>query len=361
MKFKTSFFTRLYQLFLGYTLLVYALVYFAFSGHWIVGFLMITFPVVLLIHFLFCLFWLFFKPRNALLPALGVLLSFPFWPRSFGWHSAPIETDKEISVLSYNVMSFDVGGYLNQKELSNARTLIDWTRSKEADIKCLQEFYNNSKSEYFNTLNQFKARNHPYNASLYGSPNQNEHNYFGLVILSKYPIVKSKSQVFDNQNGMVYADIKIEKDTIRVINVHLRSMIVRFGGIKEAYKGKDYQQGKSETRKVLGKLKRGFIHHEKEVEQLMEWINQSPHPVMVCGDFNETPYNYAYGQVRKRLSNAFEEAGRGFGFSYKNAPKFIRIDNQFFDPKKLEALDFQTLSEVKYSDHYPIVGRYKLL
>jgi endonuclease/exonuclease/phosphatase (EEP) superfamily protein YafD len=81
----------------------------------------------------------------------------------------------------------------------------------------------------------------------------------------------------------------------------------------------------------------------------------------VCGDFNETPYGYAYGQVRHRLSNAFEEAGSGFGFSYRNAPRYIRIDNQFYDKKKLKVLDFQTRRDVSYSDHYPIVGRYKLL
>lgn len=179
--------------------------------------------------------------------------------------------------------------------------------------------------------------------------------------MSKYPIVKRGEKEFFYPNGLLYADVKIGKDTLRIINVHLRSMIVRFGGLKEAYQDKDYDQGRSETRKVLRKLKVGFGHHAQETNELAEWIDQSPHPVLVCGDFNETPYGYAYGQVRHRLSNAFEEVGSGFGFSYRNAPRYIRIDNQFYDKKKLEVLDFQTHREVGYSDHYPIIGRYKLL
>lgn len=364
MKSTTSFFWQFHLLFFCFTLLAFGVSYFAFSGHWVAGFLMMGVPVCMFIHLIFCVFWLFYKPRKVWLSALALLLSFPFWSRTwqlptFG-SEAPKE-DNELTVLSYNVMSFDGYNFIKGINPQNALDFIDWTKKQDADIKCFQEFYNSDSRPHLNTLQQIKNAGTPYYTVLHPAMAKREQHCFGLGIMSKYPIINRGEIVFHDQNGLLFADIKIKKDTIRVINLHLRSMIVRFNGLKEAYNEIDYSQGKSETRKVFEKLKMGFVHHADETQVLLEWIEQSPHPVLVCGDFNETPYGYAYGQVRKRLSNAFEEVGSGFGFSYRNTPSFIRIDNQFFDKKKLEAIDFQTRRDLKFSDHYPIIGRYRLL
>lgn len=364
LKSKTTFFWRLHQLFFCFTLLVYGFTYFVITGYWVVGFLMMSLPVLLLIHLILCVFWLCFKPQKAVLSGLALLLSFPFWTRTWkiSWKdSISRRGGQEITVMSYNLMSFDVYNHIDGIHPQNALNLIRWAKNTEADIKCFQEFYNFDKRPGFNTLQQFKEAGYNYYTAAHPAIYKHEKHAFGLAIMSKYPIVKREEKEFQDLNGMLYADIKIGKDTIRVINVHLRSLIVRFGRLKEAYREKDYDQGKSETRKVYGKLKNGFIHHAEETKLLTEWIDQSPHPVLLCGDFNETPYGFAYGQVRKRLSNAFENAGSGFGFSYQNAPRFIRIDNQFYDKKGLEIVNFQTRKDVKYSDHYPIMGRYKLL
>lgn len=364
MKSKTSFFWRLHQLLFCFTLLIYALTYFAWTGHWFASFLMMSFPILLITHLILCIFWLIYQPQKAILSFLSLLLSFPFWARTWKFPSsedAPQKTLNELSVLSYNVMSFDVLRYLDGSHPQNALDMVRWAKDTEADIKCFQEFYNLDTKPDFNTLQQFKEIGYQYYTTLHPKIAPREKHFFGLAILSKYPIVKRGEVEFQDQNGMLFADIKIDKDTIRVINVHLRSLIVRFGKLKEAYQEKDYQQGKSETRQVLTKIKRGFVYHQKESQQLTQWIDESPHPVLLCGDFNETPYGFVYGQVRKRLKNAFEETGSGFGFSYQNAPRYIRIDNQFYDPKKLKPLLFQTRRDIKYSDHYPIIARYKVL
>lgn len=361
MKFGTSFFWLLHQLFFCFTLLVYTLSYFAFTGYWLVSFLVMCLPVLLIVHAILLVFLLFIKSRKVWLSALALILSFPFWARTWKIpHSTEFldTTPKDISVMSYNVMSFDLYHYLENKSSKNTLALIEWVKNTEADVKCFQEFYNANASPDLNTIQQFTKAGYKHYTTL---TTKHKHYYRGLVIMSKYPIVKRGEKEFLTPNGMLYADIKIGKDTLRIINLHLRSMIVRFGGLKEAYQEKDYDQGKSETRKVFAKLKRGFVFHAKETQLLTQWIERSPHPVLLCGDFNETPYGYAYGEVRQRLSNAFENAGSGFGFSYQNAPRYIRIDNQFYDKKRLEVLDFQTRSDIKYSDHYPIIGRYKLL
>lgn len=363
MKKSTSFSTRVYQLLFIYTLLVYGLTYFVPTGHWVAGFLMMSLPILLIFHLFILIVGLVFWRKLMPYSLIALLGSFPFWARTWKFPTKiPVtENAKTISVMSYNVMFFSVQDFIDNVNPQNALDHINWIVNQDADIKCFQEFYTLSKREHFNILEQLKAKGYQYNALLHPDIAPNGENFLGVAIVSKYPIIERGEQEFNAQNGAVYADIKIGKDTIRVISIHLRSMVVRFGRLKEAYKERDYKQGQREAQKVASKLKSGFIHREEEISVLLKWIDQSPYPTLVCGDFNETPYGYSYGQVRKRLANAFEEAGSGFGFTYRNAPKFIRIDQQFFDNKFFKAIDFKTFNDKKYSDHYPVVGTYQLL
>lgn len=364
MKSKTPLFWRIQQLFFCFTLLSYTLTYSAITGHWLAGFIMMSLPLLLVFHIVLVGFWLVFSPKRVWLSGLALLLSFPFWARTYGLGPAEEETvssKTEIKVLSYNVMSFDSYSYLVDKNPQNTKKLIEWVKKEDADVKCFQEFLNHRDRKDLQTVAQLKKEGYSHYVSLQPIQDQGKDYSNGLAIFSKYPIIKQEQMEFSNQNGIIYADINIKGHTIRFINVHLRSMIVRVGGIKLAVKEKNLGLGRYELASTFRKLKGGFVHHKVESKILTDWIEKSPHPVVVCGDFNEVPYSFAYGQVRKRLSNAFEEAGSGFGFTYRKAPGFIRIDNQFYDKKGLEVIDFQTRKDVKYSDHYPIIARYKLL
>lgn len=326
----------------------------------------------MLIHFIFVVFGLVFRRRLARLSAVALLLSFPFWSRtspvlrpllrSFDKTKSASKSPQSpiLTVMSYNVMSFDVLRHLDNVAPQNALDLIEWAKNADADVKCFQEFYTHKTRPNFVLLEEFKKAGYPYYTLLHPKIAPDEEGFLGVAIVSKYPIVARGEQEFENQNGMVWADLKIKKDTIRVINVHFRSMVVRFAGLKEAYKDRDYQDGKKEMKWVTSRLKYGFEHHAEEIKSINAYVDSSPHPVILCGDFNETPYSYTYGQVRQRLNNAFEDAGTGFGFSYRNAPKYIRIDNQFYDPKAFEIQSFKTQNDILYSDHFPIFGRYKI-
>lgn len=353
-------------LIIGYCLTVYALTYFLPTSHWIAGFLMLSLPVVMAFSLLWFVLMLFVNRSKSWLWGLLFVCSFPFWKRTVGFDFSDNKpADNSFTVMSYNVMSFDVLNYLDRKDTENAPQMIDYAIAAEADIKCFQEFYNyNQRPNHpllrFNTLDQFKKAGYKYKTVLHPFIAQTEENFFGLAIVSKFPIVGRGEHEFSNQNGALYADIVIKKDTIRVINLHLHSLIVRFSKLKKAVKDEDLEDGKKESKQVLSKLKQGFVSHAEEIKFVEQWILDSPYPVMVCGDFNETPYSFVYGTIRKHLANAFEEKGRGFGFSYRNDPKFIRIDNQFFDQSAFQVSDFQTHSDIKYSDHYPVFGVYRL-
>jgi endonuclease/exonuclease/phosphatase family metal-dependent hydrolase len=101
------------------------------------------------------------------------------------------------------------------------------------------------------------------------------------------------------------------------------------------------------------------VARASQLEILMEHMENSPYANILVGDFNDVPYSYTYFTLRNIMNNAFEKAGKGFGFTYNKVLFFLRIDNVFFD-NSLEILDFKTHSEVDYSDHYPVSAVFSL-
>lgn len=347
-----------------YTITVYGLVYFAFASSWVAGFMMMSLPVVYLINLAFFIYWLLKKSRTVLLPTAILILGLVFQPRTYSFNGDKKETvtenkGKALKIVSFNAHGFYVGPGKTSGDRANLRSglveIKDWLLSQNADIFCLPEYFSNKYSKPYDMNRFFAGSGYPYRVLLSKGGRVNADAYLGMAIFSRYPIVSSHDVSFKDTNGLISADIKVGSDTIRVISVHLHSMTLRVNRIFEqrSMPGVEYQVGTAFQR-----MKIGFIKRASETVTLKGLFENSPYPVVVCGDFNETPYSFTYGQLRKELSNAFEEKGEGFGFTYKGMPSFIRIDNQFFDDKRLKVLEFKTLKGEKYSDHYGLSGTY---
>ena len=362
MKKNKTTFSFFYKCFVCYTLVVYALLaWVPFSG-WIWGFVMMTFPLVIAGHLLYLIFSLFSNKKNLILPLIILLLGCFFLPRTYSFHSkGDNKTDsgrKSFKVMSYNVHVFQ--HYSDNTKMEVKQDIAEmrkWITTSGADVLCMPEYYNYEKSELFNVMPEFKKAGYKHTAYLNEFHGNRPENFWGLAIFSKLPIIAMKDTVFMAQNGMVSTDIKVGKDTVRIIALHMYSMTLQLDVLKNQKTTKGMiKEGKSTARQI----KSGFVNHAMEMQLLEEWIKASPHPVIVCGDFNETPYGYVYGKTKALLNNAFEEKGSGFGFTFNKLPYFIRIDHQFYDPEKLSLVNFKTINSVKYSDHYPIMGTYQI-
>ncbi len=343
-----------------YTLLVYQLSYSVSVKHWLAGFFMLSMPFLFIANFFFFLLWVVRKSYRSLVSLSLILLGFPFILRTYTWHNIDNrDTRKGLTVLSYNLMWCDAVRYVHENDTINAINLVKKVVDIDADIKCVQELYNWDGIPQFRTIKKLRGTQ-KYYTYVYSTPgNDKGQGEIGLAIFSKYPIIKKQEKHWSiNHNGLLSADIVVKNDTIRIINVQLRSMGVRVQKVIAAKE--DKEKAKKEAKTIYHQLRSGFEDRVIQVKELEKWITDSPYPVMVCGDFNELPYGFAYGKVRKYLKNGFEEAGRGFGFTYHKSPGFLRIDNQFFDEKKFEIKRFKTFSETPYSDHYPIWGEYIL-
>lgn len=341
-----------------YTLLAYWLLAKLPTEHWTAGMIMISIPVVWMLNLVCVIAWLFSRPWRGWLSGLVLILGMVlFGQRTFVWNAPRDLTGKAIpvKVFSYNVESFAEENYWNRVQSSpSIRRTMNYVLRYDAPIKCFQEFVSINAVPDYNMLRRFRQAGYRYSALLHSEkPGEKETNV-GVAIFSIYPIIHTGGESFDGKNGVVWANIKIGNDTIRVINVHLQSMGIRVGKVLDQ---EELTKVRQETRGVLSALRYGFIERQQQVRKVERHIRESQYPVIVTGDHNDTPYSVVYDRMRRLLPNSFEDAGRGFGFTYNKPPGFIRIDHQFHDPR-LPALNFETIDYVRYSDHYPIVGTY---
>lgn len=95
-----------------------------------------------------------------------------------------------------------------------------------------------------------------------------------------------------------------------------------------------------------------------QVRAIRAMMNLEKDPVILAGDFNNTPYNWAYGQLSAGMQDTFKQAGQGFGPTYHALSPWVRIDFILASPH------FEILSSerpnVKFSDHYPVFAKLRL-
>nr|WP_241749576.1 endonuclease/exonuclease/phosphatase family protein [Rufibacter sediminis] len=318
-------------------------------------------PGALVLNGVLLLLWLWQRPVWALWPALLIFLFWSQHTRYFSLNTPDAQPEPEeqrIKVLSYNVRVFNVYKHLHEADPALPEKEMEWVAEHHADILCLQEFYHDKTD---NTYNSRKRIGKQQDREIYvGKALTNKIGAeFGLAIFSRFPIVEKGSVVFDRptKNQVIYVDVKLpSKDTLRVYNMHLESMAIEEKDVEAAVQS---EAGlKTKGRNIARRLKGGFIARSYQVEKLLEHIQASRHPVLLCGDLNDLPSSYTYQKLRGQLQNAFEEGGSGFGFTY-NGKLPIRIDNQFYSDR-LELLRFDVLDQIQFTDHFPLESTYVL-
>ncbi|WP_035468101.1 endonuclease/exonuclease/phosphatase family protein [Algoriphagus mannitolivorans] len=314
-----------------------------------VGLLPFLIPVIIAVNiFLFIILAISWK-KSALIPLLALAIGYKFFVITYQFHSSS-ENEPGLRVLTYNAHMFD---YKRRTTGEFDPNIYTWLRDHPADIKVFQEFYQDNTSPSKNSL-KILSKEGEYQYSYQAGEGNSDRRSLGMAIFSKYPIVHD-GVVFDTKysNGAMFADIRVGSDTLRIYNTHLESMAIQAEALD------NYDQAKQVYRKTLGKLHRGSMARAEQLDILFEHLSNSPHPVILMGDLNEIPYSYAYFKLSQKLKNAFELAGRGFGFTFNRILFFLRIDHIFASPE-LNPVYFHTHREVDYSDHYPVSATFQL-
>jgi len=111
---------------------------------------------------------------------------------------------------------------------------------------------------------------------------------------------------------------------------------------------------------ILRQLKHGFSHRAQQVDKLADELAKCPYPVLICGDFNDTPFSYTYTTIMNstKLKDSFRTAGSSFDGTYAGKLPNFRIDYLLHD-KSIEAYNYRVL-KAKLSDHYPVVCNFRI-
>lgn len=307
-----------------------------------------AYPWLLLANVLFVILWAFLKNKYFLFSLCTILMGWSHLSRFIGFNFSTTEaTANSIRVASFNTSGL---GYLADedtlKHWQHVNNLVGFLNQKGSlDILCLQEV-SGIRAQYAVDKFGFKYKHHI--------------PYHGAAIVSKYPILNSGEVEFKTRtNSCLWADIKVGPKTIRVYSVHLKSNRVSTE-TEKLLKSGDLQQREtwSDIKGVFGKFRYTSKIRVQQAEKVKTHARKSPHPVILCGDFNETSTSYVYQLLAEGMKDSFQEAGFGIGSTYAGRIPALRIDFILSDPR-FNVRKFNILKKA-YSDHYPIVASFEL-
>lgn len=159
---------------------------------------------------------------------------------------------------------------------------------------------------------------------IYGKSIDYAGGYYGIGILSKYPILKYERVLLPNdgkteQRSMLVADIELPGgEIITFVNTHLE-------------------------------VKTAQMRIE-QVEFIQEYLKDCPDVVFLAGDMNAAPDSQEMTMLRGNWTDMTDSV-----FTYSTSKPQIKIDYIYARPvERVELIETQVMEQVKLSDHFPV-------
>lgn len=325
-------------LFVGLSYTIYLAPFIAPSTFPYFGFIPIFYPILALLNLVFLIIIFL---RRRIYAILFLILNIGLLPplnKSYQYFGDQITTEADFKVITYNVHYLRSDGF------------ADFFNREDADLILLQETY------WRDDLNK-ELKDSAF-ADYY-------HERHGLIqIFSKYPIIEFQKILSEGKNTVAtaaYADLDLGYDTIRIVNVYLETMLIDKKWVKASVENgvNDMESAKENSKILKNKLTTGFLHHQKQVKKILPYIYNSPHPVLLAGDLNAVPNSYEYQQINYFLKDAYVKVGQSPGTSFHDFKYPLRLDYLFYSDEFLP-VSYRVLTDVNLSDHYPVVGTFRL-
>ncbi len=311
---------------------------FAFAG--------LAYPILLLVNLGFVLFWLLKFDRRILLSVLCISIGYVHIQGlyQFSGSNKVVNPANKLKVMSFNVRMFNHYDWIPAPDVP--QKIAKSIAAQKPHLLFLQEYYQTEKTPRLDYTHHYAKMT-------------NKGRNYGLAIYSQYPIAGQGTIRYDENgarenNEFIFADIVAGGDTIRCINAHLASV---------GLDNKDYERLESPTEgsqeeieqdilQILKRLHHAFVRRTAQVKALAAAIESSRYPVILAGDFNDTPSSYTYRTLNTLLQDSYLQSGQGFSRTYTKGWIPFRIDFVFHD-HSFRAFNYRVLP-AKLSDHYAL-------
>lgn len=311
----------------------------------------LTYPILLFFNVGFLIFWLYRKKAIlAFSTFLCILIGWNYLTATIGMNyfsSMPQATEQQLSLVSYNTRNFRTTGKFEEKKAINRiNETLKFIPEIKPDIFCGQEFRLLPTGKMSDTKNNYLSHF-----------SHIADNKKGIIICSKYPIINQGK--VDNSDSKrhtnLFADIQINNQFIvRVYSVHLES-----NKVSKTTENIELDTEKLQTKstwrtifRVLDMIKNNQKLRAEQIKAITKHAEGSPYPVIICGDFNDTPLSYTVRQTNF-LQDNFSKSGKGMGTTYNGNIPFLRIDYILSD-RRFNVVKTNIMKEYKASDHFPM-------
>ena len=215
-------------------------------------------------------------------------------------------------------------------ELASMEQIADYISSQQPDIVALQECdwaTNRTRAPHQNGVKFVnELAYHTGMFGVYGKSINYAGGYYGIGLLSKYPILRYERVLLPNdgkteQRSMLIADIELPGGkVITFVNTHLE-------------------------------VKTAQMRIE-QVQFINEYLKDCPNQLFLAGDMNAIPDTEEMEMLRQSWSDLTDRV-----FTYSTSKPQIKIDYIYTKPaENVDLLSTGVKEDVKLSDHFPVIS-----
>ena len=230
---------------------------------------------------------------------------------------------KTIRVMTYNI---HVGIGMDKK--LDLKRIAEVINKEKPDLVGLQEVDRGvQRTQRIDEIIELSKLTHMDYAFAFNLPYQG--GQYGVAILSRFPIRATEHRLYKNlreaeRRGLIRAEVKIDGRLVHFVTTHL-----------------DYQHDD-------GRL--------FEAQQMLAFLSDVKGPLIVVGDFNDTPAGDTSKLMRSLFDDAWAVRPTDEGFSYPADKPTKRIDYIFMRRTDGIRTKRAWIVETLASDHIPVVA-----
>jgi len=285
--------------------------------------LSLGFPILMVLNILLLIFWIVsWKKRAAIFLAFSLCFIIP--TRRWINYTPTKKETPNLKIISLNGKSGKFGD----------ENIYRFLNAQNADVVLTQEYQSAENLKGFD----YSERRFPV-----------------VKIQSRFPITESGIVETDAKNGRcIYADIKVNGKIIRFVDLYMEPFYLDKSMVRPT---KDMDANEEKAKNILHKLVPTFRKHQSQIAPIKGFLDSSPYPIILAGDFNSVPNSYEYYTLSENLEDTFLKVGQGSGTSFHDFKFPIKIDH-IYASKSITPISYKVDRSVKISDHFPVIAEF---